>query len=261
MIVLNELTPRPHSSPTDSTISTPYSMTTRGAEHTLLTQQFSLLELDKLWHKFLRSSLKSKSEEKLLNSNCTRRSASSSPQSSTEGVHEQFESLSLRTPKLVNRSVQTVPNEGSPAILKPTTPLCQANNDRLTVPTPQQAVSFAIPHSPCTPSVTTHNSNTISNHDQSITTHHQPSPTPKRSPVSTSLTITTLSPSSTLSPESSSSSPQPTGTLSLAEAFLLHRPDFVVRSQRREKRVRERRDIRRQQGRPALTRECVYSVL
>ncbi len=44
----------------------------------------------------------------------------------------------------------------------------------------------------------------------------------------------------------------PVSRLSLSEAFLLQRPDFILRSQRRERRVREMSEIRRERRRRTL---------
>ncbi len=54
----------------------------------------------------------------------------------------------------------------------------------------------------------------------------------------------------------------PVSRLSLSEAFLLQRPDFILRSQRRERRMREMSEIRRERRRRTLLKagELLHSL-
>lgn len=166
MVVLNDLSPKPQPSPNDSPVSSTSSFVCKGVGNRLLAQQVSLLKLDKLWHQFLTSSLQKQNvsyptctcgamyaeQPSTLNKPNTRSihtATETFPQ--TSDLHHQFQSLSLTTPQLVNRSVQTSQNDIRPTS-KPvafTIPASQSIHEYHQLQeTPRQAVSFSIPPPP-----------------------------------------------------------------------------------------------------------------
>lgn len=231
--VLNELTTKPHSSYSDLSPSSVPAAAYKSSGSTLLKQQVSLLELDKLWHKFLATTLGTDEQNDSSSSRqactctcgvfsinaCTTkpssspkvRSMSSVPTYWTPGSDScgQFCSPLLKTPKLVNKSVQTSQNDLHTVSKPPVVPVTTPKQLR------RQPVRFSVPN-------TTHS-----------TTHRNinPIPTP-HTPKSLSFTPNTNNHHKT-------TPSNPTGPMTLSEAFLLHRPDFILRSQRRERRVRE----------------------
>ncbi len=186
MVVLNELTSKPQPYSNDSSTS---SFVCKDSGNRLLAQQVSLLELDKLWRQFLTSSLRKKNVTSVSYPNCTCGAIYAKQPSSlnmpstcsthtetetfpqTSDLHHQFQSLSLTTPQLVNRSVQTSQNDirstSKPAAFAiPASP--PRHEYHQLQETPRQAVSFSIP---CTPYSSPTNTPSITGSSPVLATH------------------------------------------------------------------------------------------
>lgn len=241
-------------------------------------QQASLLELDKLWRKFLASSLLNNNKENHpnLQGRCTCGALRKVPQTTsviamptiTEDVarsfktgkglskskkkkrspttpHSRFSDTSTarstssysHTLKLIDRSVQTSHITQDTPVIKP-------------------PVSFTIPVTQTTPFETKPSKPSTIKPPTAFTIPFIHSSRQQDIQTKTgSTSVTTLVTTPQCAPlQLQQSSHVPPKVLSLSEVFALNCPEFIVHSQRREKRVRQMSEIRREREktRPAI---------
>ena len=269
----HQSTPTSQAYPTFSTspyYATPSSITTNnetaaGTDVSLI-QQASLLELDRLWRKFLASSLLNNNKENRPNlkskSRCTCGALRKVPQTTT--ITEDF----ARTKKGTSKSKKTKrsPTTSNSSLVSDTssvgyTPVYSHTPKRIdrSVQTShimqdpphvnKPPVSFTIPVTQTTPlesksKPSTRKPPTAFTVPFIRSSHQQlPEVIPTKTGSISLTTLVTTPHCVHLQPHQST--PVSPKVLSLSEMFALNHPEFIVHSQRREKRVRQMSEIRR----------------